>query len=255
MIPPYMKSDLIPVIVGEMAVNCWVYPLPPGGALVDGGQPPGGAASPFPPPARQPSAPPCAVIDPGGDPDLIIARLEELSLSPQYFLLTHGHFDHLLALPALAARYKDAEIAIHRDDGTALGPGSRRIHRETLITLTGSAGDADSFLRFAGDLPPAGRFLAEGDRAGPLRTLHLPGHSPGSVAFYDEDAGLLFSGDTLFRDGVGRTDLPGGDAAKLEASLRRLFALDGGVVVCPGHGPDTTIGEEITAGGTHWKAS
>jgi len=74
--------------------------------------------------------------------------------------------------------------------------------------------------------------------------LHLPGHTAGSVGLWDQSAGVLFSGDTLFRGDYGRTDLPGGSEELIFASLRRLFAMDGGIQVCPGHGPATTIGRE-----------
>jgi glyoxylase-like metal-dependent hydrolase (beta-lactamase superfamily II) len=93
-------------------------------------------------------------------------------------------------------------------------------------------------------MPPAGRLLAGGDRIGPFTVIHTPGHTPGSVCYYDEDAGVLFSGDTLFRGGYGRTDLPGGNRATLEKSLALLLSMDGGIAVCPGHGPGTTIREE-----------
>lgn len=89
--------------------------------------------------------------------------------------------------------------------------------------------------------------FAEGDQAGPFKTLHLPGHSPGSTGFLLEDAGTagaLFCGDTLFCGNMGRVDLPGGDWETLQKSLNRLFALDPAVAVYPGHGPATTIGEE-----------
>jgi glyoxylase-like metal-dependent hydrolase (beta-lactamase superfamily II) len=94
------------------------------------------------------------------------------------------------------------------------------------------------------DMPSPAVELSEGDTIGPFRVLHLPGHTPGSVAFYDEGAKVLFSGDTLFRGDYGRTDLPGGDTAKIMASLYRLFTLDKDIRVYPGHGPATTIGAE-----------
>jgi glyoxylase-like metal-dependent hydrolase (beta-lactamase superfamily II) len=96
-------------------------------------------------------------------------------------------------------------------------------------------------------MPDATVSLEEGSVIGPLVTLHLPGHSPGSVAFYDESAGVLFSGDTLFQDGFGRTDLPGGSWPQLRQSLARLFTLDRNTAVYPGHGGTTTIGEASDA--------
>jgi glyoxylase-like metal-dependent hydrolase (beta-lactamase superfamily II) len=100
------------------------------------------------------------------------------------------------------------------------------------------------------DMPEPTRLLVEGDCIGPLRVLHLPGHSPGSIGFCDEAAGLLFSGDTLFKNGFGRVDLPGGNTKALAASLKRLCVGDDSgcmkesTLVYSGHGEVTTIGEE-----------
>jgi glyoxylase-like metal-dependent hydrolase (beta-lactamase superfamily II) len=201
------------VTVGDIATNCWIYPL---------------------------SNTECALIDPGAEPDRIMARLESLRLKPVSILLTHGHFDHIAALPRLAAAYAPV-IAIHREDAEYLGPGSFQVHCRS---FTAAAGNADYVNALWEDMPSPAVLLAEGDTIGPFRVLHLPGHTPGSAAFYDEAANLLFSGDTLFRGDYGRTDLPGGDTAKIMASLKRLFAMDKAIRVYPGHGPATTIGEE-----------
>jgi glyoxylase-like metal-dependent hydrolase (beta-lactamase superfamily II) len=90
--------------------------------------------------------------------------------------------------------------------------------------------------------------LTEGDVVGPFTTLHLPGHTPGSVAFWDKEAKILFSGDTLFKGDYGRTDLPGGSEPTLIASLKRLFTLDGEIKVYPGHDSATSIGREAARG-------
>jgi glyoxylase-like metal-dependent hydrolase (beta-lactamase superfamily II) len=94
------------------------------------------------------------------------------------------------------------------------------------------------------EMPDASVLLDEGDTLGPFRVLHLPGHSPGSIGLLWEEEKVLISGDTLFRAGMGRTDLPGGDGKLLDASLERLFKLDGDTRVYPGHGETTTIGRE-----------
>jgi glyoxylase-like metal-dependent hydrolase (beta-lactamase superfamily II) len=167
--------------------------------------------------------------------------LGQFNLYPQYILLTHGHFDHLAALPELASAFTPPPvIAIHKGDASYLGHEALETHRKSFAAM-GAASYVDSLWK---PMPPADRLLSDGDTVGPFTVIHTPGHTPGSACYYDEDAGLLFSGDTLFRDGYGRTDLPGGDWAALEKSLRLLLSMNGGIVVCPGHGSPTTIEEE-----------
>ncbi|MDR1863358.1 MAG: MBL fold metallo-hydrolase [Treponema sp.] len=211
------KRVLECLTLGDIATNCWIYSL-----------------------EAEPSAGsnPCAVIDPGDQSAYIISRLKQLNLCPHYILLTHGHFDHLAALPELASAFAPAPvIAVHRADASYLGPKALEVHRESFA----AAGGASYVDRLWKPLPPADRLLSGGERIGPFEVIHTPGHTPGSVCYYDEDAGLLFSGDTLFRDGCGRTDLPGGDWAALEKSLALLSSMDGGITVCPGHGPGSLL--------------
>jgi glyoxylase-like metal-dependent hydrolase (beta-lactamase superfamily II) len=209
------------IVVGAIATNCWIY------TWDDSGE--------------------CAVIDPGADVDAIISRLEQLNLRPRYILLTHGHFDHIAALPALAAKYRGINpvIAIHRDDRDYLGPGALQLHRTSFAVAAGNAAYVDGLWE---DMPPATEILEEGSVIGPFTVLHLPGHTQGSAGFYDKNAKVLFSGDTLFRDGFGRTDLPGGSWPQLQRSLSRLFAMDRDIAVYPGHEGATTIGAESPGG-------
>jgi glyoxylase-like metal-dependent hydrolase (beta-lactamase superfamily II) len=208
------------ITVGELATNCWIVPLPQSGGK-------------------------CVLADPGGDGDAIIARLGRLLLRPAYIALTHAHFDHIAALPDIAAAYPDAQIAIHRAEASKLGPGCRELHRRD-FAAAGASSYVDAFFA-AGrgmEMPEASVLLDEGSMLGPFRVLHLPGHSPGSIGLLWEEEKILLSGDTLFRAGMGRTDLPGGDWELLNASLERLFKLDGDIRVYPGHGETTAIGRE-----------
>ena len=218
------KRTIECLAVGAVATNCWIYSLFPA--------------------AGTPGPQPCAVIDPGEEAPHIIAFLKEKNLRPAYLLLTHGHFDHLAALPDLAAAFTDAAVAIHRDDGHYLGPGAYAVHRDSMT----AAGGSEAYVRSLWKPMPKATLLSDGDTMGPFTVIHLPGHTPGSAAFYDPEASVLFSGDTLFCGDYGRTDLPGGDRDKLEQSLKRLLAMDGTVRVYPGHGPATALGIEARRG-------
>ena len=193
------------------------------------------------------------VVDPGGDADSIIAHLAERGVEPAVFLLTHGHFDHVIALPELARAWPRVPIAIHPDDVASLGPGAIARHRAIFAAMGGeSLVDA-----YSAELPPATVSREDGKPIvlpGTPETalpgwvvMHTPGHSPGSVCLYNAVEGVLVSGDTLFCAGYGRTDLEGGDSGELFRSLTRLFALPPRTLVLPGHGERTTIGAEALA--------
>jgi hydroxyacylglutathione hydrolase len=173
-----------------------------------------------------------AVIDPGGHPDRILAEVERLSLTIRYVLNTHAHFDHTDANGALVEA-TGALLAIHPQDRPLLE----------------ASGGAAYFGLQAAPSPPPDLELHDGDRLeiGNLRfqVLHTPGHTPGHVSFHEPMEKVLFDGDLLFRRGIGRTDLPGGNWQQLLHSIQNvLFALPDETVVYSGHGSATTIGEE-----------
>ncbi|MGI6367925.1 MAG: MBL fold metallo-hydrolase [Anaerolineae bacterium] len=170
------------------------------------------------------------VIDPGDEPDRILAALRSRDLAVGAVVLTHYHFDHVGAAAAIQQE-TDAPLCIGAGDAAALE------NPPALFGLTGPAGlRADTRLH-QGDL------VAFGELA--LTVLETPGHTAGGISLYGEGHDVLFSGDTLFRRGIGRTDLPGGSTSTLQDSIRnRLYALPAQTVVHPGHGEATTIGEE-----------
>jgi hydroxyacylglutathione hydrolase len=172
-----------------------------------------------------------AILDPGGDAPNILNAVRELGLDIVYVIDTHAHFDHTFANAAVLAE-TGAKLVLHRDEAPFLAQG----------------GGADMFAMSNVSSPPADLYLDEGDTIAvgdvQLQILHTPGHTPGSISLYSEDEGILFSGDLLFHQGVGRTDLPGGDYPAIMRSLDHVFKLPEDTIVYSGHGPETTIGNE-----------
>jgi hydroxyacylglutathione hydrolase len=173
----------------------------------------------------------CAVVDPGADPERIVAAIAGLELKPAVVLNTHGHVDHIGGNSDIVGKYR-VPLAMHAADTDML-----RVSDNIELSL----------LLGARDSPPPDRLLADGDEVvigkTSLRVVHTPGHTPGSVGFLH--GGVLLSGDTLFCGGVGRTDLAGGSWKDLERSIReRILTLPGETVVLPGHGPRTTVEQE-----------
>jgi glyoxylase-like metal-dependent hydrolase (beta-lactamase superfamily II) len=177
------------------------------------------------------------VVDPGGDPERILEVIRHYNLTVRAAVHTHAHLDH---------------IAATRDIKEATGC-TIHLHPEDRFLYDGFAWQAAMFGWQVRDVLPIDEELrhqgqvAFGRRA--VQVLHTPGHTPGSVCFHlaEAQAHLLLSGDTLFRRSVGRTDLPGGDKLQLGRSIREhLYALPPDTTVIPGHGPKTTIGEEMS---------
>jgi hydroxyacylglutathione hydrolase len=178
------------------------------------------------------------VIDPGLEPELILDFLREQQLTPAVLLNTHGHGDHIGGNAALKQAYPAAPLIIGADE-------------ERLLTDP----DANMSAPFGVPIvsPPADRLVREGDvvdAAGiRLEVLDLPGHSPGHVVFlYRGEPLVVFGGDVLFRESIGRYDFPGSNGRLLFEGIRtKLFTLAPTTVVYPGHGPVTTVGHEKRA--------
>jgi glyoxylase-like metal-dependent hydrolase (beta-lactamase superfamily II) len=172
------------------------------------------------------------VIDPGDEPERILELARDLGVNVKLIINSHAHVDHILAVTSVQ-RATGARFLLHPDD--------------TEIARTAPQ-SAARWLGYIPEAPPdADAPLADGDTVAvdglQLKVIHTPGHTPGSVCFYTD--GLLFSGDTLFRNSIGRTDLPGGDHGRIMTSIvDRLLALPDDTIVLPGHMLETRIGHE-----------
>ena len=176
------------------------------------------------------------VIDPGDDPEALLREVGDRGLKVTQLLHTHAHFDHIGGSDQVKRRLA-VPILLHRDDEELY----RRLQEQGLLfgIPVPPPGEVDQFIEEGFEVALGGRKL--------LTTIHTPGHSPGSCCFYTEALGepLLFAGDTLFRQSVGRTDLPGGDPYALIRSIKqRLFELPEESYVVPGHGEHTTLHAE-----------
>jgi glyoxylase-like metal-dependent hydrolase (beta-lactamase superfamily II) len=174
------------------------------------------------------------VVDPGDDPERILKVVNRLGLQLKYILHTHAHFDHVGGSQKLKEA-TGARIFLHPADLFLY----EKVEMQTAY-----------FGLPAPEMAPVDVYMSDGQEvaAGSLlaRILHTPGHTPGSVCFHmEEGPGKLFTGDTLFKDSIGRTDLWGGSQESILASIgEKLFELPDETVVYPGHGPATTIGRE-----------
>ncbi|MBR3118748.1 MBL fold metallo-hydrolase [Oceanobacillus profundus] len=173
------------------------------------------------------------LIDPGAEPDKIAEFLEREGLKVQAILLTHAHFDHIAALDEIRETV-DTDVYIHENELSWLSDpqmnGSSKLIGNEIVMKPAE---------FTFKMGP----MEIGDFH--FEVIHTPGHSPGSVSFLFDQNEFIISGDVLFYHGIGRTDLPGGNMAEIEATIQnKLYQLKESLTVYPGHGPHTTIGEE-----------
>jgi hydroxyacylglutathione hydrolase len=175
------------------------------------------------------------IVDPGDEPERILRFLTDIGLNPIQIIATHSHFDHVLGVETIQ-RDLNIPFLIHRDDLSLLQSMQSRV-RQFMGLEVSSPPKVDAFLKDGDTLNLGGETI---------KVLHTPGHSPGSISLSGQ--GYVLTGDALFNQSIGRTDLPGGDLKTLMHSIKeRLFKLDDNTTVYPGHGPETTIGDEKLA--------
>ena len=171
------------------------------------------------------------IIDPGQDGEKVIDKIEKLKLKPELLINTHGHFDHTFSDDIIREKY-NIPLAIHKDDTEMLSDAGKNfspiIGSPTIINNADIIFDKEetietSFCKYS--------------------VIHTPGHSQGSICILIND--VLFAGDTVFKNSIGRTDLYGGDYEELIKSLQKIKKLPPDTIICPGHGPFTTLKNEL----------
>ncbi|MDF2889276.1 MAG: beta-lactamase protein, partial [Lacrimispora sp.] len=173
------------------------------------------------------------IVDPGDEGAYILEQCGKLSVTPEVILLTHGHFDHIMAVEEIKRAFP--EVIVYA------GEKEKMLLNDPSVNLSTSTGRRCSI--------EADRYVTDGemiDLAGiSTHVIATPGHTEGCVCYYMKEEDVLISGDTLFLESLGRTDLPTGDQLKIISSIRgKLFPLPGDTMVYPGHGSVTTIGHE-----------
>ncbi len=178
--------------------------------------------------ASDPQSQEAIVIDPGDEADMIMDYIREMELQVKYILLTHGHHDHIGAVAEVKAK-TNALVAIHADDQTMLTDAGKNLGDITLSP-------ADMILH-NNDVISFGSYH--------LRVIYTPGHTQGGCCYYEAAEKVCFTGDTLFKGTVGRTDLFGGDYGAILVSVReRLAIVADDCAIYPGHGPRSTMAYE-----------
>ena len=175
-----------------------------------------------------------AIIDPGAFDQRILQAIKDAGIENlQYILCTHGHFDHIAGVAEFKNKFPSARIGIGTDDASMLWDCDLNLANGFGVDFTPANADVtfnDGDLFEIGDLT--------------VKVHFAPGHTPGGVLYELKEGGLIFTGDTLFRGSIGRTDLPGGDWTTILKSLKRLAGIEKNYTVYPGHGPSTTLEDE-----------
>lgn len=173
------------------------------------------------------------IIDPADAGDFLAEQVSRLKLKPIVILATHGHFDHVLASLELKLNFR-LPFLMSKTDQFLLSQARKRAIFYTQVDPRLDPAKPDGFLKENYIV----RFGSE-----ELKVIETPGHTPGSLCFYNKKGGILFSGDTIFKEAVGRTDLPKSSEKQLKNSVEKLIKLPDKTIVYPGHGQKTTLAE------------
>ncbi|MCA1054815.1 MBL fold metallo-hydrolase [Rossellomorea aquimaris] len=177
----------------------------------------------------------CLIIDPGAEGEKLVSWLDAQNLKPVAILLTHAHFDHIGAVDTVRNTYHVPVYLHEKEAEWLIDPG---------LNGSGLFGMGNIQTAPADHLLSSEKTLSIGGFT--LGLFETPGHSPGSLSYYVQSEGIVFAGDTLFMGSIGRSDLPGGNHEQLLSSIHdHLLTLPESTAVLPGHGPETTVGEEM----------
>lgn len=179
----------------------------------------------------------CNVIDAGFEAHRMFDRISASGLQPRRLILTHTHVDHIAGVAEFRKRFPGVPVLVHQAEAGFLG--DPELNLSIALGKPISLGEADVLLHDGDSLDLSGTSW---------RVIHVPGHSPGSIALYNAASETLIAGDALFAGSIGRTDFPTSDHDALIASIqRKLYTLPDTTMVLPGHGPKTTIGREAAS--------
>jgi len=169
----------------------------------------------------------CLIIDPGDEANFISEKILQLELKPLAVIATHGHFDHILAARELQLAFQ-IPFLIHQEDEKIVNYMSQSAQWWLRREIIEQPPKIDQHL-------VNGQTISFGSED--LSVIHTPGHTPGSICLYSEKEKVLFSGDTIFKDSIGRTDLPYSSPEAMQKSLAKITQKFSGFTVYPGHGP------------------